>query len=140
MDKQQPTMTDEQAAWIVNTLCPFILREEGRGFAMSDFVVRGRYIDGSFLDGIEPRTPPSCNTVACICGSIARLRGPSCRTSALVTNGAAIGLDSKAAEGLFLYYGTGADDQARKFHWPLRFARRHEDAKTPLAKAKVAVA
>lgn len=121
-------MNARQAKWIVEKLCPFILREQGRGFGMSGW--RGDFPQGFTvrLDGVE-REVPSCGTICCIGGSIEVLRQLD-ESSSAEQVGDTIGLSGDQTDTLF--YGW-----YRK--WPEPFRSRFAAAKTPLAKARVAV-
>ena len=123
-------MNKRQADWIVKKLCPFILREQGRGFGMNGWLtlkIRPGAIHNR--DGLD-RKAPSCGTIACIGGSIQFLNGSGgddfCESA-----GADIGLDSSRSRNLF--YGWC------NLGWPRRFRDRYAKAKTALSKARVAV-
>lgn len=126
-------MDKAKKQFILKKLIPFILREQGRGFAMS--VWRPRDISPG-----EPitydnvcRKVPECGTVACIGGSLEALG--ACK-DADNRGGRALGISHDAARGLFYNWYPCTNH----FAWPLSFANRYKKAKTTLGKAKVAVA
>ena len=119
-------MNARQAKWIVEKLCQFILREQGRGFAMS---FRSRFAPNEKIvaDGIR-RYPPSCGTVCCIGGSIEILKGKCLETVHEISR--SVGLTEK--QGCALFYGW--EDE-----WPQRHRSRYAKARSMIAKAIVAV-
>lgn len=129
-------MTKEQKKFLSVTLPKFILREQGRGFGMSYWLAKKDYF-GKYCraDGIK-RAIPKCDTVACIGGSIEHLlRLPPTTDSRNL--GKLIGLTGLEAQALFYrWYGF----REGRVQWPRPFMGKYEKAKTPLAKAKVAVA
>ncbi len=134
-------MNQRARTFIEKRLIPFVLREHGMGFAMETWYsdVKGLGESVYSYDSV-PHTEPKCGTVACLGGSVQVLLARSSRDEISRARIAkAIGLSSEQASGLFNnWYGN--EDEGREFGWPKRFARRFEDAKTALGKAKVAVA
>jgi hypothetical protein len=133
-------MNATQKKFILNKLIPFMLREHGNGFAMDTW--RSTYENNpeeikrwglEDFDDVKHK-PPSCGTVACIGGSIQLLKKISDGREKQLAN--AIGLTEDQANGLFYHWDDGSAD----FGWPGKYINRFEKAKTPLAKAKVAVA
>lgn len=124
-------MTAENKKFITKKLIPFVLREQGRGFAMSvwDLAVTAGAVRK--IDDVL-RVIPKCNTVACIGGSIQVLSGGVANS----TERAAplLGLSYGRAHGLFYGWEVGHGG------WPKEFALRYARAKTTLGKARVAVA
>ena len=122
-------MTTAHKRFILNKLCPFLLREQGRGFEMYRWLHKettGTYFH--FDTNRRVRTP-TCGTVCCIGGSIQHLK----RTlggSYFETVGRLIGLNMAQSDILF----------SSDIRWPQPFAQRYMDAKTPYQQAKVAVA
>ena len=137
-------MTAEQKKFWLEEVCPFILREQGRGFAMTDWQENVEHIGNFWADGLVRKTP-SCGTVACIGGTCHMLlaKRPKLKDISNNTEDIAehIGLSVDKANGLFMNWDT--DDYimpASGYCWPERFRKRYQAAKTPLAKAKIAVA
>ena len=121
-------MNKNQADWIVNRLCPFILREQGRGFAMSTWVDRDTPVgDPVIFDGVR-RKVPSCGTICCIGGSICFLKKINAADDREIFS--SIGLSHK--QGDDLCYGWKDD-------WPEPFRSRFAKATTAVSKARVAV-
>jgi len=120
-------MTKAQQMFITDELCPFILREQGRGFQMR--LWRWNHPPGTlgWFDGLR-RVAPKCGTVSCIGGSIEILLNQT--PLSFSGAGALIGLNEREARKLF----------HQDVRWPLPFRARWHKAKTPLAKARVAVA
>lgn len=116
--------------FILNKLIPFIRREQGRGFGMSDWIVKLSEGDETTIDNVE-RSVPVCGTVACVGGSIQHLCGNKLR--AVRTLAAKIGLTKDEAGGLFYAWDESAD-----FCWPESFRNRFDAAQTPRGKAGVA--
>jgi hypothetical protein len=114
----------------VNKLCKFILREQGRGFAMEDWVYNNAPVGEVFnTDGVD-RKIPKCGTVACIGGSIQCLASPRKPLNSEEA-GKLIGLNEEDANILFYEWETS---------WPEPFLSKYAKAKTAYTKAKVAVA
>ena len=134
-------MNLQQKKFIREKLIPFVLREQGRGFAMSEWT---EYLDegGKIkLDGVF-RTVPKCNTVACIGGSAQILFSSGKNFYASMSDediADRLGLTLSQAQGLF-YQWEGKSKMCDGHGWPLKFASRYKKAKTTLGKAKVAVA
>jgi hypothetical protein len=118
--------------FILKTLIPFIRREQGRGFGMSDWIEKADAGEPVVFDEVE-RKVPVCGTIACIGGSIQHLSHN--RVRAIRTLGAKIGLTANEANGLFYYW-----DMENPFCWPVSFRRRFAQAATTRAKAGVACA
>jgi hypothetical protein len=110
------------------------LREQGRGFGMSVWIEDYKPGDKQRIDNVS-RKIPVCGTAACIGGSIAFLNGD--KNWWTEQSGGAIGLSEEKAAALFHGWTTKyvADGQ-----WPAKYQERYKKAKTPLGKAKVAVA
>jgi hypothetical protein len=130
-------MTAKKKRFLTVTLPKYILREQGRGFAMDEWIVT-EYSPGESvsMDDVERRIP-TCGSASCIGGSTAILhKHPRVRSSK--TLGRLLGLSGDEAHGLFynwqnkVYaYGVCA--------WPREFRIAYDATTTPLAKAKVAV-
>jgi hypothetical protein len=114
----------------LKVLCDFILREQGRGFAMSYWRYNVSPNELINLDDIV-RNAPACGAVACIGGSYFFLLQE--RRS---VDSEFFGLTPDQAQGVF--YGWLADTNDR-LCWPASFRKAYTRAKTPLAKAKIAV-
>lgn len=125
-------MTKEQKKFLMVTLPKFIMREQGRGFAMDDWMRVESVGDLVDCDGVE-REIPKCGTVACIGGSAEYLLKLGDRCDFLVVS-KALGLSEDEGNGLFYCWHS----EGRPYEWPLEFSMRYEKAKTPLAKAKIA--
>lgn len=139
-------MQKKHINFIKKKLIPFILRENGKGFAMEDWKsqfteeeLEQLRLEGNDTwegDGIE-RKIPSCGTVACIGGSIECLIAPNSRRSlSLKKLAKVIGITQGEARGLF-YNWTGVNE---RYCWPAKYDKLFARRKTPLGKAKVAVA
>lgn len=134
-------MNARQKRFILEKLIPFILREQGRGFAMSTWVTKEKPgTEITDLD-VDYRKVPGCGAICCIGGSIQMLRGIRNRHNQKeIMN--AIGLTKDQMNGLFYQWdGFGVDGtDGRIYGWPAEFAERFENAKTPYRKAQAAVA
>lgn len=124
------TMTKAHKKFILNKLIPFILREQGRGFMMRGWGMistKNRYLHPDLERLIKP---PVCGTVCCIGGSIEYLKVRKTLGYAgdFEEMGELIGLNEIQANNLFLAPA-----------WPKSFRTKWHAAKTPLARAKVAV-
>lgn len=122
--------------FILNHLIPFIMRDAGRGFAMSEWQSRAISEDANdkyFFDEIK-RIAPACGTVACIGGSIECLTGIQVRRNDTATKAAAklLGITKEQADGLFYFWEVGEDG------WPQEYAKKFEKSDTPYKKARVA--
>lgn len=132
-------MTKKHKDILLEKLCPFILRDAGHGFCMSQWRCELDSFDHfeavthrlKPLDGIEGRRRPACGTTACLGGSLEIVLGLEWNTN-WEDVGAAVGLNPAEADALFFGYG-------RPYGWPPIIAQEFKDAKTPLAKAEVAV-
>ena len=123
-------MNQKHKDFITKKLIPFILREQGRGFAMDSWIEEDLEPGGKFnFDDID-RNVPRCGTVACIGGSAQFLAKGKDANKVL-------GLTYEQADTLF--YGWEADDEST-IGWPEKYVARYAKAKTTLSKAKVAVA
>lgn len=130
-------MNAKQKNFILKKLIPFILREQGRGFAMSSWIRKRRA--GSLLDEDDiSREVPVCGTVCCIGGSVQVLA--NVRTQAAIAE--KIGLTINQTNGLFYdWYGYGdTGNDGHEYGWPEKFATRFLKAETPYRKAQAAVA
>ena len=132
-------MNAKQKKFILNKLIPFILREEGRGFAMEFWKIKEEVGEKLWLDGV-PRDVPVCGTAACIGGSAQCLLHPRAKYDMGYGKLAAeLGLSLEQTHGLFYEWNVEDMDDSGA-HWPKRFANQFKKAATPLGKAKVAVA
>ena len=127
-------MNATQKKFILKKLIPFITREHGCGFGMSNW--RYEALPGVFAsqDEVERRVPV-CGTVACLGGStqiLAKTRAKSRGLSKI------LGITKKQADGLF-YRWEPDDYQGNGTAWPEKFAVAFSRAKTPYGKAMVAV-
>jgi hypothetical protein len=133
-------VTPEQKRFILEDLSTAILREEGRGFAMSIWL-RMHCQDEQRLsfDGVL-RDIPSCGTVACIGGTILMItKNPEyyyCRELAMGTN--YLGLTYEEVDGLF--YRWSPDYSAWQYCWPQPFMEDFNVVSTTIEKAQIAVA
>jgi len=129
----------KQKKFITEKLIPFILRAEGNGFAMDtwkqDFTkqVQNDVENGDdfYFDHVNHKFPV-CGTVACIGGSIQCLAG----VRGMSNMADMLGLTINQTNTPFYSWDTGRDVHG----WPMKFQRQFEARKTPLGKAKVAVA
>lgn len=127
-------MTKKQRQSRINKLCRYILREQGRGFAMAPYIASGIAPGRDvYFDGIS-RPAPSCGTVACIVGT-SRILFALARSSPTED----LSYLGSISDDLGL-----SDDRSYKLvhvnRWPKSFQRRFNKAKTPLGKARAAVA
>lgn len=137
-------MTKKQKQFVIEELIPYILREEGRGFAMSIWIRLGRPDIVYDVDGAQ-RNFPSCGTIACIGGSVAMLQGLPCATGAvsdMAEIGSALGLTITQAYAL-CHTWLGSDPilplkEVCRNRWPRTYRARYADAKTTHDKATVA--
>jgi hypothetical protein len=105
--------------------------EEPRRFAMGTWLKK--YIPGTLIDEpdsetLEMRRVPACGTVGCIAGWTVDLTGG--KSSRASFDGAArrrLGISPTKSTRLFYTYS-----------WPLKFSERYQNAKTKLARAKIA--
>lgn len=134
-------MTPENKKFILKKLCPFILREQGRGFMMAEWRVikeqliayEPEYAKRFFNQDLNKEVKwPKCDSVFCIGGSAGMLLKTELKSGIY----RAMGLSQDEGYGLFYNWM----DQEDVFGWPLQFSKKFEKAKTPLTKAKVAVA
>ena len=116
--------------FITDKLIPFILREQGKGFGMDDWIVEEEPGTIIVCDNIS-RAVPKCGTVACIGGS-AEYLGKRGTVAAEI-----LGLTHDQAEGLFLHWEE--NHKSSEYRWPIKYMERYEKARTPLAKARVVV-
>jgi len=133
-------MTKEQKHFIVKKLIPFIMREQGRGFAMSRWWFEREPGSQCTGDGIRRRVP-NCGTVCCIGGSVQVLRGEEGHFfSPTLYVREALGLSEDETVGLCYNWAEseGAFNSEVPFAWPMKFRSAFARAKTPLGKAKVA--
>jgi hypothetical protein len=134
-------MNAEHKKFIRTKLIPFILREQGRGFAMEDWCNSG-LAAGETWRGWQKfevsREVPKCGTVACIGGSVCHLSGED--ITRITDTAEYIGLTKE--QGYALFYGVSAEfaEPSDAGLWPERFRTAYVNRKTPLGKAKVAVA
>jgi hypothetical protein len=137
------TMNTRQKKFILEELCPFILRDAGNGFIMEDWLIKGvkEYVgpDEALFDGVTHRVPV-CDTAACIGGSIAFLKKVS--KNYINSNASKIlGITNEQAHGLFYRW---MDGQQYYYYsltsWPKKYRDRFVVAKTPYKKAQCAVA
>lgn len=129
--------------FIKNKLIPFILREQGRGFGMDDWITEAK--PGTLVEFDEVvRAVPKCGTVACIGGSAeylndqARMKKPVGKRGKKRQAREILGLTHDQAEGLFMRWQDYHADN--EYRWPIEYMKRYEEAETPLAKARVVVA
>lgn len=124
-------MNSRHKKFILEKLIPFVLREQGRGFGMDDWLMKnlepGSVSEWDYL----PRAVPKCGTIACIGGSIVALKKLSKQSYHHV--GAQIGLTAEQSEVLFTGW---REDEG----WPKKYAQRYDTANTPYKKARVACA
>jgi len=121
-------MNQRQKDFILNKLCPFILREEGRGFNM-DYWMHNIWQTKIYYKGKE-YLPPKCNTICCIGGSIDILLPKTNKYKSEI-----LGLSDEECNGLFYNY-----DSYNDYGWPDSYIKKLESAKTPYGAARVAVA
>jgi hypothetical protein len=129
-------MNAKQKNFITKKLIPFILREQGRGFGMTYWNTEEdcetEAGDIFSIDGLS-RKVPVCGTVCCIGGSIEHLMGRRAIASKI------LGLTRNQVQGLFYNWEEEFPNDGL-FGWPEKFAKQFEARKSPLGKAKVAVA
>lgn len=123
-------MTKEQKDNITKKLIPFILREQGRGFAMGTTLVENVPGLSVICDGIRREVPRCDGTVACIGGSLKVLFGSGSFGHSMTEYGISL-LGLSEGESHSLFYGW-------KTSWPSPFRQQYARAKTPLGKARVA--
>lgn len=133
-------MNDEQKKFVEERLIPFILREQGNGFAMQvwqcNFKDVGEELgvekikDGFVFDGVFHQKPV-CDTVCCIGGSIEMLTG--CRNELTIAKDI-LGLKLDQVNAIF-YGWQGKGENC----WPEKFVKLYQSAQTSLEKANVAV-
>lgn len=136
-------MTAEHKQFITEQLIPFILREQGNGFAMDwwhsawprkgDLELRPLW----YVDDVV-HTPPACNTVCCIGGSIEHLLEFQPRSVSEDHVGSLVGLSPARSKTLFYGY-MGTPTYTRPQLWPEPWITRYAQAQTALEKAQVAV-
>lgn len=137
-------MEAKHKKFILEKLIPFVLREQGNGFAMGEWIAEYKKEDlvggdsFSSFDGVSHR-PPACGTVACIGGSTQVLlhRGKYTPEPILAKD---LGLSPDQAAGLFYNYSPSRSDIPGVFAWPKKYAERFLKAATPYRKAQAAVA
>jgi hypothetical protein len=122
-------MTKTQKTFVLEKLIPFILREQGRGFAMSSWHLHAKVGAIFAPDGVS-RKIPVCGTVACIGGSIGHLKN-MWDNGHTDTSGKAIGLSYRRAHKLFYCW---------EHRWPKNFSHKYARSRTPLGKARVVCA
>lgn len=142
-------MNAKQKKFILDKLIPFIMREQGRGFEMSDWRFErrdGAYREGTKLGFYESGDLkkdvewPKCNTVACIGGSAELLL----KTGREIDTAKKLGLSEGEFNGLCYCWEkrqiSDLDSTTSKKWgaWPEKYMARWAAAKTKLAKAKVA--
>lgn len=129
-------MTRKQQRFLMETLPSYILREQGRGFAMSHWTIEkltpGLVLD---LDQVK-RAVPSCGTVACIGGSSQVLLAAS--GVGLVGLSRRLGITTAECSGLFYNWESIYADPECGCAWPARFIGRYRTASTPFKKAQIA--
>jgi len=130
-------MTVRHKNFILKKLIPFILREQGRGFAMDRWLGKYEPDEEVCLDNVWRETPV-CGTICCIGGSIQHLKNIKGLGSKVAEAGAMIGLDYEATEGLFYYWTDENKDFG--YGWPAKYRDRYKKASTPYRKARVAAA
>ena len=133
-------MEAKHKQFIRRKLIPFILREHGRGFAMSTWCDIDLPVGEEVVEDGVLRRVPVCGTAACIGGSVNFIQNAS-NLSMPVKAGRTLGLTDKQAAGLFYYWEPDYQMNTTRSHcWPYRFAKRFERARTAWGKARVAVA
>ena len=121
-------MNKRHKAFIIGELIPFIMREQGRGFAMDKWIITGLGKHEDYVFDDRARRAPKCGTVCCIGGAIELLKHlPHSADSDAA--GKAIGLNE--------------DRSWKLFHgwinlWPKMYTDRYRRARTTCGKAKVA--
>lgn len=133
-------MNQEHKDFITEELCPFILREQGNGFAMESWSYYWPESDRLMhFDGVLHQRP-ACNTVACVGGSVELLtREKDSTHDRYATVSQALGLS--IAQTTTLCYGwKGTPSRWLPQLWPTRYVERYAQAETALAKAEVVVA
>lgn len=126
-------MTDEVKKLYEEKLIPFILREQGNGFAMESWTQGVKPGNNLEFDGVL-HDFPQCGTVCCIGGSLEIIK---CRFLTKLEASDLLGLSDQERYGLF--YCWTSSDRGRGYRWPDEFIDRFEEASTPLEKAHVAV-
>jgi len=129
--------------FIRRKLIPFILREHGRGFAMSTWC-NNQVPPGEEIEEDEVvRTVPKCGTVACIGGTASLLVGS--RVQSVRAAIQALGLPPRQAKGLFYVWEVPEANRdglvtVDKYGWPILFRQRFARCNTPWGKARVVAA
>lgn len=136
-------MTKAGRQFILEKLIPFVEREHGNGFAMSQW--HRRYLtpgtESMDFDDVF-RICPVDGSVCCLGGSIAVLLGRPAGFDAAESPelAAALSLTIKQAAGLFLNWrNERARTALQKYCWPRKYRNAYQRANTPAAKAAVAV-
>ena len=153
-------MNAKHKKFIREKLIPYVLRDQGRGFAMSEWLntelIPFEPIDDFCYDDVKNRVAPACGTVACIGGSIEALTRKiedKARNYDFEEGELAEHIGLTVVQGHTLFYGwAGSEDMDPLYDytlsedgeticppWPPKYVAAYARAKTPLAKAKVAV-
>lgn len=141
----------KQAKFIREKLIPFVLREQGRGFAMEVWQRTGLEPNETWFydDLLLSRKVPKCGTIACIGGSVEALVQKRKKTGPwkwwvdteidgekydfrVVSAAPLLGISYKNTNKLFYHWNTGDEG------WPLKHLTAFAKAKTPLQQAKIA--
>lgn len=134
-------MNAKSRDFILKKLIPFIRREQGNGFAMSQWYASYGLADKlPTYDGV-PHKPFCDGSVCCIGGSVAFLLDLASfiptRPEHVKPHAKALGLTPNQTFGLFMNWGDL--DSRCDFLWPVRYRRDFAKAKTAEAKANVAI-
>lgn len=126
-------MNKEQKLFMSKTLPDFILREQGRGFAMATWKKERAPGQEQNLDHVIRSVPP-CGTIACLGGSAGILLGlkednQSCNVIP------ALGLTYGEGRGLFFSW---YNRKGERYSWPPSFAERYRRARSTVGKARIA--
>jgi len=130
-------MNIKQKEFIIKTLIPYVLRDQGRGFAMDIWKWESQPQHGmqnfTILFDKVMRDTRNCGSVCCIGGSTEKLLGlgPYVKDEVLAKH---LGLTLNQARRLFFGFDPKEDSKL----WPKRYINAYHKANTTLTKAKVA--
>lgn len=117
--------------FINEKLIPFILREQGRGFVMEQWIDSGLVPGEPYFETLIERRAPKCGTVGCIGGSVELLKRQSWNRDADADEQAAAALGINLFNAKILFY-------LWEEKWPEPYRMKFVEAKTLLQQAKVA--
>ena len=128
-------LNKSEKEFVLKALIPFIMSQQGNGFAMSTWKAF-RPAGALFTVDHVKRVVPPCGTVACLGGSIEMLKKiPDIDR----IYGRLLGMTHNQREGLF-YHWPWYEYEYRPFCWPRDLSTRFFRARTTEGKARVACA